>query len=111
MNSVYKINKGINKSIEFRGLKAQYISYLGGGLVALMILFAGLYILGISPYICAALIGIGGTALFILVYRMSSRYGEHGLQKKMAKKRIPGSVKCRSRTLFYMGLKRNQGKT
>ncbi|MEO7488719.1 MAG: DUF4133 domain-containing protein [Ferruginibacter sp.] len=24
-NSVYQINKGINKSIEFKGLKAQYI--------------------------------------------------------------------------------------
>ena len=31
-NSVYKINKGINKPIEFKGLKAQYIWYLGGGL-------------------------------------------------------------------------------
>lgn len=32
-NSVYQINKGINKPIEFKGLKAQYIWYLGGGLV------------------------------------------------------------------------------
>ena len=39
-NSVYQINKGINKPIEFKGLKAQYIWYLGGGLVALLILFA-----------------------------------------------------------------------
>ncbi|HMT97439.1 MAG TPA: DUF4133 domain-containing protein, partial [Ferruginibacter sp.] len=31
-NSVYQINKGINRSIEFKGLKAQYIWYLGGGL-------------------------------------------------------------------------------
>jgi len=28
MSSVYKINKGINKPIEFKGLKAQYIAYL-----------------------------------------------------------------------------------
>jgi hypothetical protein len=38
--SVYQINKGINKPIEFKGLKAQYIWYLCGGLVALLILFA-----------------------------------------------------------------------
>ncbi len=25
MSSVYQINKGINKPVEFRGLKAQYI--------------------------------------------------------------------------------------
>jgi len=39
-NSIYQINKGINKPIEFKGLKAQYIWYLGGGLVALLVLFA-----------------------------------------------------------------------
>ena len=37
-NSVYSINKNSNKSIEFKGLKAQYIWYLGGGLVCLLIL-------------------------------------------------------------------------
>ncbi|MDB5129720.1 DUF4133 domain-containing protein, partial [Mucilaginibacter sp.] len=36
----YQINKGINRPIEFKGLKAQYIGYLGSGLVALLILFA-----------------------------------------------------------------------
>lgn len=44
-NSVYPINKGINQSIEFKGLKAQYIWYLGGGVVGLMILFAILFLL------------------------------------------------------------------
>ncbi len=39
-NSVYQINKGINQSIEFKGLKAQYIWYLGGGVIALLIIFA-----------------------------------------------------------------------
>ena len=43
MNSVYKINKGINKPIEFKGLKAQYIGYLGAGVIVLLILFAIFY--------------------------------------------------------------------
>ena len=43
-NSVYRINKGINRSIEFKGLKAQYIWYLGGGVVALLIVFAAMYL-------------------------------------------------------------------
>ena len=42
--SVYTVNKGINRPIEFKGLKAQYIWYLGGGLLALLILFAILYL-------------------------------------------------------------------
>ena len=45
-NSVYQINKGINKSIEFKGLKAQYIWYFAGGVIALLILFAIMYIIG-----------------------------------------------------------------
>lgn len=46
--SVYTINKGINKPVEFKGLKAQYIWYLGGGLIMLLILFAILYICGVT---------------------------------------------------------------
>ena len=47
---VYQINKGINKPIEFKGLKAQYIGYLAGGLVGLLILFAVMYISGLPVY-------------------------------------------------------------
>jgi hypothetical protein len=46
MSSVYNINKGINQPIEFKGLKAQYIWWLCGGLVCLLILFAVTYVSG-----------------------------------------------------------------
>jgi hypothetical protein len=49
--AVYHINKGINKPIEFKGLKAQYIGYLAAGLVALLIFFAVMYISGLPVYI------------------------------------------------------------
>ncbi|MEO7979194.1 DUF4133 domain-containing protein, partial [Flavobacterium sp.] len=55
-NSVYQINKGINQSIQFKGLKAQYIWYLGGGVIVLMILFAIMYIAGLPSLICIAII-------------------------------------------------------
>ncbi len=100
MNSIYKINKGINKPIEFRGLKAQYIWYLCGGLVGLMIIFAVMYIIGISPYICVGLIGIAGTILFIHVYKLSNTYGEHGMMKKVARRGIPKVIKSYDRKLF-----------
>jgi Domain of unknown function (DUF4133) len=101
-NSIYKINKGINKSIEFKGLKAQYIWYLGGGLVGLMILFAILYIIGINSFICAGLILIGGTFLFMYVYKLSNMYGEHGMMKKVAKRSIPKVIKSYNRKLFVV---------
>ena len=74
-NSVYTINKGINKSIEFKGLKAQYIWYLGGGIIALLILFAIMYII-------------------------SNKYGEHGMMKAMAKRNVPKVLKSYNRKAF-----------
>lgn len=97
MASIYHINKGINKPIEFKGLKAQYIWYLGGGLVALLILFAIIYIAGINMFICLGTIISLGTGLFMYVYKLSRTYGEHGLMKKIARKGVPKCLKNNSR--------------
>jgi len=99
-NSVYTINKAINKPIEFKGLKGQYIWYLGGGLVGLLLLFAMLYICGVNPFICLVLILLIGIGLFMQVYRLSHKYGEYGMMKKIAKRGIPQSVKVYSRKTF-----------
>ncbi len=99
-NSVYQINKGINKSIEFRGLKAQYIWYLGGCFLALLILFAILYIIGINTFICVGFILIAGTIAVIKIYGMSNKYGEHGMMKKLARHNVPHSIKSKSRKTF-----------
>lgn len=99
-NSVYKINKGINQSIEFKGLKAQYIWYLGGGVIILMILFAGMYIIGLPSLVCIGIIGIAGSTLVVKVYRLSHKYGEYGMMKALARKQVPKAVKCYSRKIF-----------
>ena len=100
MNSVYQINKGINKPIEFKGLKAQYIWYLGGGLIGLLILFAILYIIGINTFICLGSIAGLGTGLFMYMYKLSHTYGEHGMMKKLARKAIPKLLRTNSRKIF-----------
>lgn len=94
--SVYQINKGVGKPVEFKGLKAQYIWYLGGGLVSLLVLFAILYISGVHLFFCIAVTFSLGTALYMYVYKLSRMYGEHGLMKKMARKVVPNVVKVRS---------------
>ena len=99
-NSIYNINKGINKSIEFRGLRAQYIWYLGGLVIGLMILFAALYILGVNTWICLALIGGTASVGTFKVFTLSHEYGEHGLMKAMAKKRLPKVIKSYTRKNF-----------
>lgn len=100
MSTVYQVNKGVNRPIEFRGFKAQYIGFLAGGLVGLLLLFAILYICGLSLYLCLPIIFALGAALFILVGHMSRKYGQHGLLKKMAKGRIPDYLKFKSRKPF-----------
>ena len=99
-NSVYQINKGINRSIEFKGLRAQYIWYLGGGVVALLIIYAVMYIIGIPSLICIGIILITGTVLVLKIYGMSGKYGEHGLMKAIAKQQVPKVIKTYSRKVF-----------
>ena len=105
-NSVYKINKGINKPIEFKGFKAQYIWYLGIGLVALLVLFAVLYI-----YRCKHLcLPCPYTTYLVQVClcafpKLSNKYGEHGMMKKIASQSVPHVIKSYSRKMFYPGPK------
>lgn len=105
--SVYQINKGINKPIEFKGLKAQYIWWLGAGLLVLLIVFAVLYICGVNPFICLGIIIINGTGLFVHVYRLSHKYGEHGMMKGLARRNVPHFIKSYSRKVFTRLCKKN----
>jgi hypothetical protein len=99
-NSVYRINRGINKSIEFKGLKAQYIWYLAGGIVCLLIVFAIFYIIGINPFVCVGTILLVGTLLVLKVYSMSNKYGEHGMMKKLAQRSVPTEIRSKNRKKF-----------
>lgn len=98
--SVFVINKGVSKPMVFKGLKAQYIAYLAVGLVGLLVGFAVLYICGVSLWIILPLILGLGLALFVLVFRLSHRFGEHGLMKHFARKQLPANLKINSRKVF-----------
>lgn len=96
-NVSYNINKGINRPIEFRGLKAQYIYYLAIGLAVLLVAFSLMYIAGVPVYLCVPVVLLAGSGLFIGVYRYSHRYGEFGLMKALAYRQVPSAILCRSR--------------
>ena len=85
----YPVNKGIGRSVEFKGLKAQYLFIFVGGLLALFVLFVILYMIGIDQWIC---IGFGIVSASVLVWQtfaLNARYGEHGLMKLGATKSHP----------------------
>ena len=103
----YPINKGIGRSVEFQGLKSQYLFIFAGGLLALFVLFVILYMAGVNQWIC---IGFGGTAASILVWQtfsLNRKYGEHGLMKLLAEKRHPRYLIHRKR-VFRLFAKRKK---
>ena len=52
----WEINKGVGRTVEFKGLKAQYLFLFAGGLLATFIVVVVLYLLGVSHLLC---LGIG----------------------------------------------------
>jgi len=98
----FKMNKGVNRPIEFRGLKAQYIYYLAVGLAVLLVLFCILYISGTPVYLCLFLILLLGAGLFVSVSRLNRRYGQFGLMKRSASRGLPKAIRPRSRMIFRL---------
>ena len=86
---VYQINKGINRPIEFQGLRGQYIAWLAIGLVALLLSFIALYLLKVPVMVILPLVFTLGGGVFFLVLRLSKRFWVHGLSKFIARRSLP----------------------
>lgn len=97
---IYTINKGINKPLEFKGLKAQYIWHLVGAVMGVLVGYAAVHWAGLNDYLGLPLaLGLGGL-LVARVYRMSRKYGQHGLMKQRARKMAPPALLSKSRKVF-----------
>lgn len=101
MSIVYEINKGINRSIELKGLKAQYIVYFLVGIVGLLVLYAAAYIAGVPTLVCLAIVGVLASILYTQVYKYSNKYGQYGLMKEAAFRQVPSAIRCRNRKMFF----------
>lgn len=99
-NKQYPINKGINKSLVFKGLKAQYIGYMGLGLLIDLLFYAVLYTLKVNTYITLLLTLALGAVIAVIVYHLNAQYGEHGLIKAMARRKTPKIIRSFSRRIF-----------
>lgn len=89
----YPSNRGVGASLEFCGLKGQYI-YLAIG--AFLILFVLAVVLSNTsiPVLLVIMLVIGtGTLLFGGLIKLSQRFGRHGLMKLLAMKRLPVYVR------------------
>lgn len=94
MNS-YNINKGIGRTVEFKGLKAQYLFIFAGGLLGILVFVMVMYMAGFDTYLCLFL-GITTSSILIWqTFSLNRQYGEHGLMKLGAKKRHPRYITSR----------------
>ena len=100
--NTYPINKGINKSIVFRGLKAQYILHMAGAMFVLLILYTIMYVCKVNTFVSLAITVSLGASAMVSIYHLSSTFGEHGLIKAIAGRRVPKLVKSNSRRVFKM---------
>ena len=85
----FNLNKGVGKSAEFKGLKAQYLFLFAAGLLTVFVLLIIMYMVGINQWIC---IGFGIIAASVLVwatFALNGKYGEHGLMKLLASRQHP----------------------
>ncbi len=85
----FSINKGIGKSVEFKGLKAQYLFIFVGGLLAIFIVTVILYMVGVSQVISIIVGVVGATFLVWQTFSLNATYGEYGLMKRSAKSKHP----------------------
>jgi len=108
--SSYNINKGIGRTVEFKGLKAQYLFIFAGGLLVMLVLVMILYMAGANTYICLFIGAGGGSALVWKTFSMNKKYGEHGIMKLSAQKRHPRYIISRKsvRRYFRISLKPTQ---
>ena len=98
----YNINKGIGRTVEFKGLKAQYLFLFAGGLLGTLISVMILYMTGVNSYICL-LLGAGGASMIIWqTFSLNRKYGEHGLMKVGARKKHPRYIICRKPIYRYL---------
>lgn len=102
-HTVYTMNRRINRPLEFRGLQAQYVWWLGGIIVGLLLLFVVLHLCGVSSWVCIGVIGAAGGGMVQQLYRLSRRYGPYGLLKKRAAGKLPAAIRSRSRRIFING--------
>ncbi|SMP20580.1 DUF4133 domain-containing protein [Chryseobacterium profundimaris] len=104
----YNINKGIGRTVEFKGLKAQYLFIFAGGLLGMLILIMIMYMAGVNSYLCIVL-GTSGASLIVWqTFSLNGKYGEHGLMKLAGKKRHPRFIICRRAVHRYLKFTRKQ---
>jgi hypothetical protein len=90
---MYSIAKGTNKTVEFKGLSAQYLYMFAGGVVMSVFLFLILHFFGIPSLINLMFVG-GGLFVFVYyIFTTNKKYGKYGVMQREARRAIAKNIK------------------
>lgn len=106
----WNINKGIGSTVEFKGLKAQYLFGFAGGLLLVLILVMVLYMADLNMYICLSVGCFSASLIVWKTFSLNNKYREHGLMKLRAKRKHPQYIISRKPVESYLKNSKNQGK-
>ncbi len=100
--SQYHINKGIGRSVEYKGLKAQYLFIFAGGLILDFVIFVILYTCGVPQWFCLVF-GLSTASILVwLTFHLNAKYGRYGLMKLGASKYRPRYIINRRRIAIIL---------
>ena len=99
--AAWEINKGVGRTVEFKGLKAQYLFLFARGLLAVFFLVVILYLCGVSQIACLVIGIVGATLVVWQTFAMNRKYGQYGLMKKGAVRMHPRYLLNR-RTVYHL---------
>jgi len=93
----FPVNRGIGRSAEFQGLKAQYLFIFAGGLLGLFVVVVVMFMAGVNQMLCIVFGVIVASALVYGTFHMNKTFGEHGLMKTLSRRNHPRFVINRRR--------------
>ena len=100
-NGIVGHHKGIGRTVEFKGLKAQYLFLFAGGLLAVFVLVVVCYLCGMSQWLCLGIGLVGATLVVWQTFAMNRKYGQYGLMKQGAI-RIHPRYLINRRTVYHL---------
>ena len=104
----YLLYPAIGRPMTVKGIVAQYILYAAAALLGDLLLFILLYCCGIPHWICMAIVFALGAGIVAGATYCSRTFGEYGLMKQLARRRLPNSIRYPSREPFLnLSIKEN----
>jgi len=91
----YEINKGVGKTVEFKGLQSRYLIGFFVGIFIVFILFIVLRVAAVPLFVNLVIVFPSLGALVWYTFHFNKKYGRYGLMKGNARRRCPRFITSR----------------